>query len=134
MTEVVNPAELPAPSGFSHALVTRGGRTVWLAGQTALDATGAVVAPGDVVGQFERALANLLTALHAAGGAPEHLVTMTVYAVDLADYRRCAGEIGRAWKRLAGAHYPAMAALGVARLWDEDALVEVAGVAVVPDV
>ncbi len=58
---------------------------------------------------------------------------MTVYAVDLADYRQRAGEIGQVWKRLVGPHYPAMAALGVARLWDEDALVEVAGVAVVPD-
>jgi enamine deaminase RidA (YjgF/YER057c/UK114 family) len=130
---MVNPAGLPAPSGFSHAIVTRGGRTVWLAGQTALDANGSVAAPGDVVGQFERALANLLTALRAAGGAPEHLVTMTVYAVDLADYRKRAGEIGRVWKRLVGAHYPTMAAVGVARLWDADALVEVAGVAVVPD-
>ena len=131
--QVVNPAELGPPSGFSHAVVTHGGRTVWLAGQTALDADGRVVAPGDVVAQFERALANLLVALRVAGGEPEHLVTMTTYIVDVPDYRAHARELGRVWRRLVGTHYPALAGIGVARLWDEDALVEVQAVAVVPD-
>ena len=64
----VNPPSLARPSGFSHAVVATG-TTVHLAGQTALDADGAVVGDG-VVEQFERALTNLLTALDAAGGAP----------------------------------------------------------------
>lgn len=131
--EQVNPPELARPSGFSHAIVSRGGRTVWLAGQTALDADGRVVAPGDVVAQLERALTSLLVALRAAGGEPEHLVTMTVYIVDLDGYRARAGEISQVWQRLVGRHYPAMAGVGVARLWDQEALVEVQGVAVVPD-
>src|SRR5690606_41962202 len=59
------------PSGFSHAVVSSGGRTVWLAGQTALDADGTIVGAGDIVAQYDRALANLLTALDAAGGRPE---------------------------------------------------------------
>lgn len=130
---VVNPASLARPSGFAHAVVTRGGRTVWLAGQTALDADSRIVAPGDVVAQFEQALTNLLTALREAGGAPEHLVTMTTYIVDVEDYRTRAREIGQVWRRLVGTRYPAMAGVGVARLWDDDALVEVQGVAVVPD-
>jgi len=82
-----------------------------------------------VVEQFEQALGNLLTALRAAGGAPEDLVSLTVYIVDLADYRAHAREIGRVWKRLIGDSYPAMAGVGVARLWDAEALVEVQGVA-----
>jgi enamine deaminase RidA (YjgF/YER057c/UK114 family) len=130
--EVVNPPGLAVPSGFAHAVVSTGGRTVWLAGQTALDADGRVVAPGDVVAQFEQALRNLLTALDAAGGGPQHLVTMTTYIVDVADYRRRAREIGRVWRGLVGTRYPAMAGIGIARLWDDDALVEVQGVAVVP--
>ena len=130
---VVNPPSLPAPSGFAHAVITTGGRTVWLAGQTAMDATGQIVAPGDVVAQFEQALSNLLTALRAAGGEPEHLVTMTTYIVDVPDYRSRAREIGRVWRRLVGERYPAMAGIGVSRLWDDDALVEVQGIAVVPD-
>ena len=85
-----------------------------------------------MVAQFERALGNLLTALRAAGGRPEHLATLTVYAVDLADYRAHAREIGEVWRRLVGTDYPAMVGIGVPRLWDDEALVEVQGIAVLP--
>jgi enamine deaminase RidA (YjgF/YER057c/UK114 family) len=129
--ERINPAELPAPSGFSHAVAATGGRLVFLAGQTALDATGSIT--GDTVAaQFDQALGNLLTALRAAGGSPEHLASLTVYAVDLADYRAHGPEIGAVWRRLVGRDYPAVAAVGVSRLWDEAALIEVQGYAVVP--
>lgn len=126
----VNPPELARPSGFSHAVVG-GGRTVFLAGQTALDVSGQVVGEG-VVAQFEQALGNLLTALRAAGGEPEHLASLTVYIVDMESYRAHAAEIGQVWKRLVGRDYPAMAGIGVARLWDAAALVEVQGVAILP--
>jgi enamine deaminase RidA (YjgF/YER057c/UK114 family) len=105
------------------------GTTVHLAGQTALDASGALVGEG-VVEQFERALSNLLTALAEAGGAPTDLVSLTVFVVDMDDYRAHARDIGRVWKRLVGSTYPAMAGIGVARLWDAEALVEVQGTAV----
>jgi len=49
----------------------------------------------------------------------------------MADYRAHAREIGQVWKRLIGDSYPAMAGIGVARLWDAEALVEVQGVAIV---
>jgi enamine deaminase RidA (YjgF/YER057c/UK114 family) len=126
----VNPPELGRPSGFSHAVVGEG-RTVFLAGQTALDASGKVVGEG-VVAQFEQALTNLLAALRAAGGEPEHLASLTVYIVDMDDYRTHATEIGQVWKRLVGREYPAMAGIGISRLWDADALVEVQGFAVLP--
>jgi enamine deaminase RidA (YjgF/YER057c/UK114 family) len=128
--ERINPAELAKPSGFSHAVRTIGRTTVHLAGQTAMDADGRIVA-GDVVVQFEQALGNLLTALRAAGGEPADLVSLTVYIVDLDDYRARARDIGAVWRRLVGADYPAMAGIGVSRLWDRDALVEVQGVAAV---
>ncbi|HXB50871.1 MAG TPA: RidA family protein [Streptosporangiaceae bacterium] len=128
--ERVNPPSLATPSGFAHAVIATGSRMVFLAGQTALDASGAIV--GDtIVEQFEQALANLLTALTAAGGKPADLASLTVYAVDLADYRAHGREIGTVWRRLAGRDYPAMAAIGVSRLWDAAALVEVQGYAVV---
>jgi enamine deaminase RidA (YjgF/YER057c/UK114 family) len=85
------------------------------------------------VAQFEQALTNLLTALAAAGGAPEHLATVTIYIVDMDDYRQHAREIGAVWRRLAGTEYPAMAGIGVARLWDEAALVELQGIAEIPN-
>ncbi|GHH81491.1 RidA family protein [Streptomyces capitiformicae] len=130
-TERVNPAELSPPTGFSHAVVATGTRVVFLAGQTALDGDGKVV--GETLEeQFERALGNLLTALEAAGGTPSDLVRVTVYATDVADYRFRAPQLGRIWRRLAGRDYPAMAVIGVVRLWDEQALVELDGFAVLP--
>lgn len=130
-TERVNPPELARPSGFAHAVRATDTVRVYLAGQTAMDAEGRIVGSG-IVEQFERALGNLLTALRGAGGAPEHLASVTIYAVDLGDYRAHAREIGAVWRRLAGTDYPAMAGVGVARLWDETALVELQGVAEVP--
>ncbi|PZH03127.1 enamine deaminase RidA [Streptomyces sp. NTH33] len=127
--ERVNPPELSPPAGFSHAVVATGSRLVFLAGQTALDADGKVA--GDTLPeQFERALANLLTALHAAGGTPADLARVTVYATDLAAYRAQAPELGRIWRQLAGRDYPAMAVVQVVRLWDEEAMVELDGYAV----
>ncbi|MEU6898610.1 RidA family protein [Streptomyces virginiae] len=129
--ERINPAELSPATGFSHAVVATGSRLVFLAGQTALDGAGKVV--GETLPeQFETALANLLSALAAAGGAPADLARVTVYAVDVAAYRVHAGELGRIWRRLAGRDYPAMAVVGAVRLWDEAALVELDGVAVLP--
>lgn len=129
--ERINPDELARPSGFAHAVRARGTVTVHLAGQTALDRDGRIVG-GTVVEQFEQALRNLLTALRAAGGGPEHLAALTIYIVDVPDYRAHAREIGQVWKRLAGTDYPATAGIGVSRLWDDDALVEVQGVAEIP--
>ena len=127
----VNPQSLAAPSGFSHAVTATGGTLVFLAGQTALDSSGRVVGEG-VVEQFEVALTNLLAALSAAGGGPEHLAKVTIYAVDPEDYRAHAREIGAVWQRLAGRDYPAMALIGIVRLWDSAALVELEGTAVLP--
>ena len=127
--ERINPAGLARPSGFSHAVSVPQGRLVFLAGQTALDEGGQIVGSG-VVEQFERALGNLLAALRAAGGQPADLASVTIYAVDLDDYRAHGRELGEVWRRLAGRDYPAMAAVGVHRLWDPAALVEVQGVAV----
>ncbi len=126
--ERINPAELSPPTGFSHAVTVTGSRLVFLAGQTALDTDGKVVG-STLVEQFEVALANLLTALAAAGGAPKDLARVTVYATDVADYRVHAGELGRIWRRLAGREYPAMAVIGAMRLWDAQCLVELDGVA-----
>ncbi|MFH8528653.1 RidA family protein [Streptomyces tendae] len=129
--ERVNPSELSPPTGFSHAVVATGTRVVFLAGQTALDTDGKVT--GDTLpAQFEQALTNLLTALRAAGGTPADLARVTVYATDVAAYRTHAAELGRTWRELAGRDYPAMAVVEVVRLWDERALVELDGFAVLP--
>ena len=130
-TERVNPTDLSPATGFSHAVVATGTRVVFLAGQTALDTDGKVV--GDTLPeQFERALGNLLSALSAAGGTPGDLARVTVYATDIAAYREHAPELGRIWRESAGRDYPAMAVVEVVRLWDERAMVELDGFAVLP--
>ncbi|MBM4794356.1 RidA family protein [Streptomyces sioyaensis] len=128
--ERINPPHLAPPTGFSHAVRAASGTMVFLAGQTALDGSGRIVGDG-IVEQFERALTNLLEVASAAGAGPADLAKLTVFAVDVADYRRHARELGQVWKRLAGGDYPAMAVIGATRLWDEAALVEIEGIAVV---
>ncbi len=128
--ERINPAELGAPSGFSHAVSVTSSRLVFLAGQLGTGRDGTIVS-GGVVPQFEQALTNLLTALAAAGGGPGDLVSLTIYIVDVEDYRAHGREIGAAWRRLAGTDYPAMAGVGVTRLWVPGALVEIQGIAAV---
>lgn len=126
----VNPPTLARASGFSHAVVA--GRHIHLAGQTAMDATGAIV-PGGIVEQFTQAFTNLLTALRAAGGAPGDLVEVTIYLTDVEDYQANGRRIGEIWRELAGTDYPAMAGIGITRLWQADAMIEIAGVAVLPE-
>ncbi|MCE7007233.1 RidA family protein [Kibdelosporangium philippinense] len=133
MIERVNPAELGKPSGFSHAVAVNTAdaeRIVFLAGQTALNIENKIVGDG-VVEQFEKALGNLIAALRGAGGEPEDLVSVTIYIVDMEDYKAHAREIGRVWRTLVGTEYPAMAGIGVSRLWDVEALVEVQGYAAI---
>ncbi|GGQ70653.1 MULTISPECIES: RidA family protein [Streptomyces] len=127
--ERVNPPGLSPATGFSHAVVATGGRVVFLAGQTALDADGKVVG-STLPEQFARALANLLAALRAAGGTAGDLARVTVHVTDVAAYRDHAAELGAIWRESAGRDYPAMAVVGIVRLWDEQALVELDGFAV----
>jgi enamine deaminase RidA (YjgF/YER057c/UK114 family) len=126
----VNPAELPAPSGYSHG--TLSGNTIHLGGQTALDADMRIV-PGGIVEQFRQAFGNVLATLRAVGGIPEDLVSITIYLTDIPDYQAHGREIGKVWRELAGSVYPAMAGIGTTALWQEEAQIEIVGVAVVPD-
>src|ERR1700744_2070624 len=126
----VNPPALPAPSGYSHG--TLAGHTLYLGGQTALDADMRIV-PGGIVAQFRQAFGTLLAVLREAGGVPADLVSITLYLTDIPDYQAHGREIGRAWRELAGPVYPAMAGIGTTGLWQPEALIEILGVAVIPD-
>ena len=124
----INPKGLAKPVGFSHAMVIDGGKLIYLSGQTALNKNG-VIEGVTIVEQFERVLTNLLTALREAGGTPENLVKLNIYSVDPVDYRANSKEIGKIWQRLIGKNFPAMTLVGVTRLWDADALLEIEGFA-----
>lgn len=128
---LLNPETLAPPAGFSHVVVPAAGATVYLGGQTAHDPSGQIVG-STVVEQFDRAGANVVSALAAAGGAPEHLVALHIYVTDLPAYRASLTELGTAYRKHFGKHYPAIALFGVQGLFDPDALVELVGIAVVP--
>lgn len=125
----VNPASLPRPSGYSYAVSASGGRTVHFAGHTAAGAQGQIVGPGSLTAQFEQVLLNLQATAEAAGLGLTHFVKLTLYVTDLQAYQADAKQIGAIYRRYFGAHYPAMTLVQVSRLWDEQAMIEIEGVA-----
>ncbi|GAA5226695.1 RidA family protein [Paeniglutamicibacter antarcticus] len=127
---VINPDSLGKPSGFAHGVLA--GKTVYLGGQTALDKDMKIV-PGNIVDQFKQAFSNVLATLVEAGGHPEDLVSVTIYLTDVDDYLANGREIGKLWREMAGSKYPALAGLGVSRLWQKEAVIEIQGVAVIQD-
>jgi len=128
---IVVPEGLLEPKGFAHALVAAGGTTVYLGGQTGHRRDGSL-AGDDLVTQFDQACANVVTALKAAGGRPDHLVQLLIFATDVGDYRSRLKELGQAYRRHFGKHYPAMALLGTTELFDRRAVVELVATAVIP--
>lgn len=129
--EIVTAPGLAEPVGFAHAVVAAPGRTVYLGGQTAQGADGAIVGV-TLVEQFDVAAANVAAALEAAGAAPDHLVSLIIYTTVLAEYRTALRELSPVWRKHFGRHYPAVALLGVAGLFDEAAKIELLGTAVIP--
>ncbi len=130
--EIVNPESLEPPVGYAHAVAAAPGRTVFLGGQAGHRADGSLAGEG-MVEQFDQACARVVEALRAAGGAPEHIVSMQVFVTDLDEYLGALKPIGEAYRRHFGKHYPAMALLGATRLFDPAAKVELVATAVVPD-
>jgi NAD(P)-dependent dehydrogenase (short-subunit alcohol dehydrogenase family)/enamine deaminase RidA (YjgF/YER057c/UK114 family) len=129
--EVINPAALGAPRGWNNGMLAKaGGRMLFIAGQTARDASGRVPA-GDFVSQFDRALQNVLAVLDQARGTAADIGRLTIYVTDVAQYRASLKPLGAAYRRHMGSHYPAMALVEVSALVDEHALVEIEATAVV---
>ncbi len=127
----INPAELAAPIGFAHAWLVEHGehKTLYLAGQCGYDAHGAVEAPGDLVAQLDRALANIGSILRDAEMTFTDVVQLNFYVTSRDDYAIARKAIGAIWRRHCGKHYPGMAMFQVVSLFDPAALVEVQGVA-----
>ena len=129
--EIVTAPGLAEPVGFAHAVVAAPGRTVYLGGQTAQGPDGAIVG-STMAEQFDQAAGNVVAALTAAGATPDHLVSLIIYTTAVAEYRAALKELGPLWRKHFGRHYPAVALLGVAELFDEAAKIELVGTAVVP--
>ena len=129
---LINPDSLGAPSGYSHGVVAdASGKLLFIAGQIAWDQKQKIVSE-DFVEQFDRALANVVTVLSAAGGKPEHIVRLVIYVTDKIEYRERTREVGERYRKHLGKHFPAMVLVQVAGLLDDAAKVEIEGMAVLP--
>jgi NAD(P)-dependent dehydrogenase (short-subunit alcohol dehydrogenase family) len=127
---IINPEELGAPRGWNNGMLAQsGGRTLYIAGQTARDGSG-VVSATDFVSQFDRALGNVLIVLREAGGEAADIGRFTIYVTDMARYRASLEPLGGVYRRLMGTHYPAMALVEVRSLVDPGAMVEIEATAV----
>jgi enamine deaminase RidA (YjgF/YER057c/UK114 family) len=112
-------------------MLASGGRLLFLAGQTGLDADGRITAPGDLVAQFRQVLANLQSVVAQAGGKLTDITQLRIFVTDKAAYRANRKALGQVYRSFLGKHYPAMTLVEVKSLLDDDALVEIEGVAVI---
>jgi enamine deaminase RidA (YjgF/YER057c/UK114 family) len=127
----INPESLGKPRGYSNGLLSDGaGKLLFIAGQVAWDEHQNIVSE-DFVDQFERALANLLTVVVAAGGQSSDVARMVVYVTSKNEYRERTREIGERYRALMGRHFPAMVLVEVNGLLEEAAKVEIEGIAVI---
>ena len=124
---VVNPPALGEAKGYANGVVASG-RLLFVAGQVGWDKDHQF--PSGFAAQFERALANVLEVVLAAGGKAESLTRMTIYVTDKQQYRAATKEIGRVWREKLGRWYPAMTLVEVKALLEDAALLELEATAV----
>jgi enamine deaminase RidA (YjgF/YER057c/UK114 family) len=127
----VNPPSVAKPAGYSHAWEVQGGKTLYLAGQVAVDKDGHVVGKGDLVAQFRQVCENLKAVLLARGGQLNDIVKLTLYVLSKNEYKAKSREIGAVYRDYFGKHFPAMTLVEVKGLYDDDCAIEIEGVAVI---
>lgn len=128
--EFLQPKNWLPPKGYSNGVAAEG-RQVFVAGQIGWNERCELVSD-DFVRQVERALANIVQVLAEAGGEPLHLTRLTWFITDKAAYVARQKEIGEAYRRVIGRHFPAMTLVVVAGLLEQGAKVEIEGTAVIP--
>jgi enamine deaminase RidA (YjgF/YER057c/UK114 family) len=128
----VHPSSWAAPKGYSNGILApAGGRLLFVAGQVGWDAAGRIVSDRFDT-QFDRALANVLEVVAAAGGEARDLAQLTIFVTDKREYLAGLRALGRLYRERMGSHYPAMALVQVAGLVEDGAKVEIQAVAVLP--
>lgn len=128
----INPPTLSKPVGFSHGVEATGGRLLFIAGQVARDGAGNVVGKGDLVAQFRQVCENLRAVVTAAGGQLGDVVKLTIYVLDVNDYKARLEPLGAVYREYFGRHFPAMTLVGARDLFDaaDGCLIEIEGMAV----
>ena len=131
MMQILQPPAWAKPRGFANGIAVKGGTTVYIAGQVGFTGQGEWQEKG-FAGQFRQAMQNILDVLAQAGGKPGHLVRLTWYVLDKAEYLASLKEVGAAYRELMGKHYPVMAGVQVSALVEDAARLEIEATAVIP--
>ncbi len=129
--QFLHPKHWSPAKGFSNGVAAEG-RQVFVAGQIGWNARQEIV-DDDFVAQVEQALRNVVDVLAEADARPEHLVRLTWYITDKREYMARASEVGQAYRRVIGRHFPAMTLVQVVALVEDRAKVEIEATAVVPN-
>lgn len=123
--KLINPASLGKPKGYSNGvLIEQPARLLFVAGQVAWDEKQEIVS-SDLVEQFDRALANVLTVVNEAGGTPQQIVRLLIYVIDRNEYSVRRREIGERYRAHMGKHFPAMVLIEVKGLLETGAQIEI---------
>jgi enamine deaminase RidA (YjgF/YER057c/UK114 family) len=130
MHEVIHPEGWAPAKGYANGMKAPDGQ-LFVGGQIGWTAD-KVFETRDFVGQTEQALRNVVAVVDAAGGGPEHIVRLTWYVTDKREYLARQREVGEAYRRVMGRHFPAMTMVVVAGLVEDAALVEIEATAVLP--
>ncbi|TBX14720.1 RidA family protein [Nioella sediminis] len=125
----IQPAGWPDPKGYANGILASNG-TLYVGGQIGWDTDGKF-APGGFIGQMEQALRNIRDVVEAAGGTPADITRLTWYVTDKQEYLDSQREVGAAYRRIMGKHFPAMAMVVVAGLVEDEAVVEIEATAVI---
>ena len=128
--QILHPKHWARAKGYSNGVVAEG-RLVFVAGQVGWNPKQEFESD-DFVAQVEQALANIVAVLTEAGAGPEHLVRLTWYVTDNNEYLSRLSEVGNAYRRVIGRHFPAMTLVQVMALVEHGAKVEIEATAVVP--
>ena len=130
---ILNPTSLAPPRGYANGVLTQGGKLLFLAGQTGTDTTGRIGNPFDLIDQFQTTLENLRAVVTEAGGEMTDIVKLTIFVTDKRAYHTQRERIGEVYRRYFGKYFPAMTLVEIQSLYDPVALIEIEGIAVIPD-
>lgn len=126
--QTIQPEGWVRPKGYANGILTKDG-TLYVAGQVGWDEN-EVFQATDFIGQMEQALKNIRAIVRAAGGEPSDVVRLTWFVTDPEEYLAKQAEVGRVYREVFGAHFPAMSLVVVRALIEEGALLEIEATAV----
>jgi reactive intermediate/imine deaminase len=127
--QYLNPPALSAPTGYTHVVQVHGGRTIYIAGQVALDKSGNVVGKGDFAAQTTQVFENLKSALAAGGATFDNLVKVTTFVTDLSQMQTLRSIRAKYY----GKNPPASTLVQIMKLASDDLMIEIEAIAVVPE-